>query len=155
MTATRSRTQQLIALAKTIAGWATELDKLNEEKRAKVADYVDKVADTLSRASGALDELVDDPGNKKQKRIAEQEFGRIKGYVDTIADVLQGHLDGRKLAGVKRRINGIDTDVRIAPRGSNTLPGIVAKIHEAEGYFRAISDALRAPSATHKEKPKN
>ena len=54
MLASNNLTQKLIALAKTIAGWATELDKLNEQHPAKVAEYLDKVADTHARASAAL-----------------------------------------------------------------------------------------------------
>ncbi|MEO1543173.1 MAG: hypothetical protein AAFR75_04045 [Pseudomonadota bacterium] len=154
MIASNNLTQKLIALAKTIAGWATELDKLNDEHRAKVAEYLDKVADTHARASAALSHLETEPTNKKQKRIAEQEFGRIKGYVDTIVDVLYGHLDGRKLAGVKRRINGIDTDIRIGEPGSNTIVRVVQHLNEAEGYFRAIADALRAPTTKRRKKPK-
>lgn len=36
------------------------------------------------------------------------EFGRVHGYVTAIVEVLQHRLDGRRLAGVKKRLEILD-----------------------------------------------
>lgn len=136
--------RKLHALAMTVAGWAGELDTVAKERRARAATYLDSVADTLSRAWDALSALSDDPADRKAKRSAERELGRLAGYVDTFVDVLEGHLDGRKLAGVKRRLKGIDTEIRLGEPRSNSIPAVLERLSKAEGYFRALADRLRA-----------
>jgi hypothetical protein len=48
--------------------------------------------------------LEKDPANARAGREAVRELGRIAGYVEDIVQALEDHLDGRKLAGVKRRL---------------------------------------------------
>ena len=72
-------------------------------------------------------------------------LGRISGYVeDIIIRALDRHLDGRKLTGVKRRLDQLAAKepVRAAVRGAD-MQGI-ERLLEAEGYFRALADGLRA-----------
>ena len=63
--------------------------------------------------------------------------------LETMVGVLQHHLDGRKLAGVKRRLEQlgsqrIDGDFQ-APVTEIRIDRLLA----AEGYFRALADGLR------------
>lgn len=140
----QSLARKLYALASTLSGWAGDLDTVAKERRARAAKYLDSVADTLSRAWDALSTLSEEPDSRKARREAERELGRIAGYVDTFVEVLEGHLDGRKLAGVKRRLKGIDTEIRLGEPRSNSIPAVLERLSKAEGYFRALADRLRA-----------
>jgi len=97
-------TRRLLGLAETLHRWIGALGALDRGRRERVARYADQVADTLARAACALLTLEADPGNAAAARRAVREFGRITGYVETMVAVLRSHLDGRKLAGVKRRL---------------------------------------------------
>ena len=69
---------------------------------------------------------------------------RIAGYLEDIVSALEDHLDGRKLAGVKRRLDQIagKAPVRLAVRAADSQR--IEHLLEAEGYFRALADGLRA-----------
>jgi hypothetical protein len=70
-----------------------------------------------------------------------RELGRITGYLETLVGVLQHHLDGRKLAGVKRRLEQLGPG-RGGLRAAHGLR--IDRLLAAEGYFRALADSLRA-----------
>jgi hypothetical protein len=136
--------RRLLGLAQAIHRWLGQLAALDEARRAKVADYADEVAATLARAGEALARLELEPADKAAGRQAIRELGRISGYVETIVGVLEHHFDGRKLAGVKRRLEllqmheapGRACDAGHRPR--------INRLLAAEGYFRALADGLRA-----------
>jgi hypothetical protein len=138
-----SYTKKLLALAETLHRWAGALGALDRSRREKVARYADEIAATLARASAALLRLETDADDQSAAREALREFGRIAGYIETIVGVLQHHLDGRKLAGVKRRLE------QLAPQGlRQSLSAGKAQAHTdrliaTEGYFRALADSLR------------
>ncbi len=136
--------KRLLGLAETIHRWAGILAKLDAGRREKVARYADQIAETLARAADALAALDQKPQDRAARRRAAREIGRITGYVETIVAVLQHHLDGRKLAGVKRRLEqlGFDetTEWTVSARSGSRIERLVA----AEGYFRALADSLRA-----------
>lgn len=72
-----------------------------------------------------------------------RECGRIHGYLETIVGVLKHHLDGRKLAGVKRAARTAwpsPVPKWVAGEGSQVC---VDRLVAAEGYFRALADSLR------------
>lgn len=136
-------TKRLLDLARTLHQWIGALSALDTSRRERVAHYAEEIAATLSRASEALGRLETEPGDRAAARAAAREFGRISGYVETLVGVLSHHLDGRKLAGVKRRLEQLE------PGGlSDVLDTSKARAHAqrlvaAEGYFRALADALR------------
>ena len=139
-------TKRLLGLAETLHRWIGALSALDRTRRAKVARYAEQIAATLARAADALLRLEADPRDGASARQAARELGRIAGYVETIVEVLAHHLDGRKLAGVKRRLeqlgmNGLDAGAP-APAAGRRIDRLVA----SEGYFRALADALRASS---------
>jgi len=58
--------------------------------------------------------------------------------------VLQHHLDGRKLAGVKRRLDELGPSRTPGGREPQQSAKIrVDRLLAAEGYFRALADSLR------------
>jgi hypothetical protein len=63
-----------------------------------------QLAATLERAGEALRRLEAAPGDRGARERAFRELGRISGYIETMVDALEHHLDGRKLTGVKRRL---------------------------------------------------
>jgi hypothetical protein len=134
--------KQILALAETLHRWAGALASLDGSRRDKVARYADEIAGTLARASAALQDLETTPGDVAARRVVIREFGRISGYVETIMGVLQHHLDGRKLAGVKRRLELLRPGFQCppAPAGPQTA---LDRLIAAEGYFRALADGLR------------
>ena len=95
------------------------------------------------RAASAFAALEKDPANARAGREAVRELGRIAGYVEDIVRALEDHLDGRKLAGVKRRLELLaeKEPMRAAARKADAQR--VERLLEAEGYFRALADGLR------------
>jgi len=132
--------RRCLAIAETISRWAGALGALDEERRAKVAGYAEAVADTLARASASASRLAADPGDKAAQRALVREVGRIGGYLETLVGVLQHHLDGRKLAGVKRRLEQLGPGRR-GLRAAHSIR--IDRLLAAEGYFRALADSLR------------
>lgn len=136
-------TARVLALSETLHRWLGALSGLDTTRREKLAGYADEVAATLARAADALVKLEADPTDKVARRAAVREFGRISGYIEHMVEALQHHLDGRKLAGVKRRLDMLSGGV---PLDRLTLPSErirIDKLLAAEGYFRALADGLR------------
>ena len=136
--------KKLFSLAQTLHRWAGALAAVDQGRREKVANYAEKVADTLSRAADALARLEANPLDRLAARQALKELGRISGYIETMVGVLKHHLDGRKLAGVKRRLEqlgagGLDNHEALRKSGARS-----DRLFAAEGYFRALADSLRA-----------
>lgn len=135
--------KKLLALAELLNRWAGTLAAMDRRRRDKVAKYADEIAETLARAAQSAIELEADPNNHRAARSVLREFGRITGYLETIVGVLQHHLDGRKLAGVKRRL----VELGPHPVSGNLSPhragARVDRLLAAEGYFRALADSLR------------
>jgi hypothetical protein len=74
---------------------------------------------------------------------AIRELGRISGYIETLVDVLEHHLDGRKLAGVKRRLEPLRPGELRQRVVSGRKPIHIDRLASADGYFRALADGLR------------
>jgi hypothetical protein len=140
--------KRILALAELLHRWAGQLMKLDGVRREKVARYAEEIAATLARAAEAHQKLEGEPQNKPAQRAIVREFGRISGYLETIVGVLHRHLDGRKLAGVKRRLEQLrPADAGVAPPAlpqATLHHAAVDRLTAAEGYFRALADALRA-----------
>jgi hypothetical protein len=137
-------TLRLLGLSAAIHRWRDALKQVAAERREKVASYADNIAATLGRAAGAFAALERRPGDLRAARAAVRELGRIAGYVENIVAALEDHLDGRKLAGVKRRLEQLagEEPIRLAVRAASGRQ--VERLLEAEGYFRALADGLRA-----------
>lgn len=136
--------KKLLALAETLSGWVACAAALDEVRRGKIARYALQVADTLARAAEALRRLEAEPGDRDALATGVREFGRITGYIETIVDVMRHHLDGRKLAGVKRRLEQLEEPSRDALGGAQALRLQIDRLTAAEGYFRALADGLNA-----------
>lgn len=144
----KDTSKNLLSLAETLYRWAGALAGLDGVRREKVAAYAISIADTLDRAADALTRLDANPADQQARRQAQRDFGRMTGYVETIVTVLKHHLDGRKLAGVKRRLEHVQRGAEVPTATSLTSPNAI-KVHvghliAAEGYFRALADSLRA-----------
>ncbi len=122
--------------------WHGALARLDAERREKVARYAEEIAATLAAPPPRSP-----PWRRtratRAAREAIRELGRIAGYVEDIVHALEDHLDGRKLAGVKRRLEQLagKEPMRAAARQADAQR--VERLLEAEGYFRALADGLR------------
>lgn len=134
--------KKLLAIAETLNSWVASAALLDQARREKIARFATQIADTLSRAAEALQRLEANPGDKQALTAAVREFGRIAGYIETIVDVMRHHLDGRKLAGVKRRLEQLEDPSRDALGGAQALRLQIDRLTAAEGYFRALADGL-------------
>ena len=116
--------------------------------RERIAGYAESIAATLARAAAALTKLQCEPHDTAARAEAFRELGRITGYVETIVAVLETHLDGRKIAGVKRRLEQLDVErfaLGTAGGQCDDMTGIRCdRLLAAEGYLRALADGLRA-----------
>ncbi|MDX2205529.1 MAG: hypothetical protein NW223_22455 [Hyphomicrobiaceae bacterium] len=136
-------TIKLLGLTEAITRWRESLLKLEAGRREKVAAYAEEIAATLARAAGAFAKL-EKGANAAAEREAVRELGRIAGYVEDIVAALEDHLDGRKLAGVKRRLEGIAGREPVLKTVKAADAQRIERLLEAEGYFRALADGLRA-----------
>ncbi len=136
-------TKRILGLAQTISRWAEALAELDPARRERVAKYAENVADTLARTTTALGTLKKDPKNQKARLQALKELGRMAGYVETFVDVLEHRLDGRKLAGVKRRLETIQASLPKRAGPVSAIETHIDRLASAEGYFRALADGLR------------
>jgi hypothetical protein len=83
------------------------------------------------------------PHDTRAREQAIRELGRIAGYIETMVDALDRHLDGRKLAGVKRRLEQLGPDELHKCVLSGRKPTDIDRLASAEGYFRALADGLQ------------
>ena len=135
--------QRLLCIAETVHRWLGALSGLDDRRRARVAGYADKIADTLARAGEALSRLSTTPRNGGARQQAIRELGRITGYIETMVAALEHNLDGRKLAGVKRRLEQLRPGELHDCVVSGRRPQHIDRLASAEGYFRALADGLR------------
>jgi hypothetical protein len=135
--------KRLLSIAETLSRWGSAIAALDETRRVKVARYAEAIADTLARAARCSARLTAKPDDKAARRGLVRELGRITGYLETLVGVLQHHLDGRKLAGVKRRLEQLGSR---AQGGEPQAPATALRVDRllaAEGYLRALADSLR------------
>jgi hypothetical protein len=137
-------TRRLLGLAETIHRWLDALGDLDDRRRLRVATYAERIAATLSRAGEAFDGLEAAPCDPAARRQAIRELGRISGYIETMVSALDRHLDGRKLAGVKRRLEQLKPGELRNSVLQGHRPLHLDRLASAEGYFRALADGLRA-----------
>ena len=136
--------RRLLHLAETIYQWLGAFAGLERDARDKVALYAEEIAASLARAALALTRLEGNPTDRPSILAAVRELGRISGYLETIVGALEHHLDGRKLVGVKRRLETLkpfDLEAVLVEHGAFAH---AARLTSAEGFFRALADALRA-----------
>ena len=136
-------TKKILDLAKAIKDWRGAISEAGENRRGRVARYAEAVADTLARAGEAFVRLEQDAADKEAHRIAVREFGRLAGYVEDIVSALDGQIDGRRIAGLKRRLEGLAMEGLIAQSIAKADRARIERLAAAEGYFRALADSLR------------
>ncbi len=137
-------TLKLLGLSETMRKWQGVIAEVDDKRRDKVARFADEIAATLARAGDAFVRLDKDPADREAARIATREFGRLSGYVETIVATLEGRMDGRRLAGVKRRLEGLAADGLASASIEKANAARIERLAAAEGYFRALADGLRA-----------
>jgi hypothetical protein len=134
---------KLVDLSQVLHRWRGLIGELDAGRRDKVARYAEEIADTLARAAAALARLEKDPASARAARDAIRELGRIGGYVEDIVRTLEDHLDGRKLSGVKRRLDQLASKEPLLSAAAGAYARRIERLIEAEGYFRALADGLR------------
>ncbi len=132
----------LVDLAQTLHGWIATLAPLDRARRRRIARYATRIAETLARAAEAMNTLETNPDDREAARRAAREFGRIAGHLETMVGVLEHHLDGRKLAGVKRRLERLDANAPRSDWVQSASARRIDRLTAAEGYFRALADGL-------------
>jgi hypothetical protein len=134
---------KLVLLSQVLHRWRGLIRELDAGQREKVAHYAEHIADTLACAAAALGQLEQDPKSVRAARNAIRELGRIAGYIEDIVKALEQHLDGRKLAGVKRRLVELASKEPLLSAAAGAYTRRIERLVEAEGYFRALADGLR------------
>jgi hypothetical protein len=135
--------RRLLCIAETVHRWLGSLSALDDARRIRVAVYAERIAATLARAGQALQRLDGAPADPRARERAIRELGRIAGYIETMVGALEHHLDGRKLAGVKRRLEQLRPDELHKCVVSGAKFVHIDRLASAEGYFRALADGLR------------
>ena len=133
----------LISLGETFFRWAGEITIVDTRRREKIALYAEEIAATLARAAAAIATLEHTPDDHTAMISASRELGRISGYVETIVAALESDLDGRKRAGVKRRLETLEPFELEAAVHEHGAFRHARRMASAEGYFRALADSMR------------
>lgn len=138
---------RLLGIARTIQAWHGALIALDAVRREKLASYAEEIAATFARAAHAFAILEVHPANSAARRDAVRELGRISGYLEDIVSVLDHALDGRKVAGLRRRLAHLGAPlasiISPQPLAQSRGPPKLETLLDAEGYFRALADGLR------------
>lgn len=137
-------TKKLLDLAKATRDWGSAIVDDEVERRERVARYADQIAGTLARSIAAFERLEKDAADKAAARIAIKELARLTGYVESLVAVLEGRIDGRRVQGLKRRLEGLAYEGLIADSIKRADATRIERLSAAEGYFRALADELRA-----------
>jgi hypothetical protein len=136
-------TLKLLGLADVFCKWQAMMARLDKARRIKVARYALRIAESLARMAAALERLEADATDRAARRGALREVGRLAGYMETIVTALRGHVDGRSLAGVERRLQGLAIDDLISETPTAGPPRHIERVVAAEGYMRALADSLQ------------
>ena len=137
-------TKKFLDIAKALKDWRAAIFDAGEGRRERVARYAETIADTLQRAGDAFRRLEQDGNDREAQRIAIREFGRLAGYVEGIVAALDGKIDGRRIAGLKRRLEGLALEGLISQSIAKADAARTERLASAEGHFRALADGLRA-----------
>lgn len=136
-------TLKLLGITQTMSRWQGIMASVDNRRRDRIARYAEEIAGTLARAGDAFDRLGRDPADRDANRIAVRELGRLGGYLESIVGTLEGRVDGRRLAGIKRRLETLAAGTTIAATISHADAGRIERLAASEGYFRALADSLR------------
>ena len=136
-------TLKLLGITETMRRWQIVLADVDDRQRDKIARYADEIAGTLARIAEAFEQLDRDCNDKTAERRAVREFGRLGGYIENIVITLEGRIDGRRLAGVKRRLESLALESHITATVKLADAARIERLAAAEGYFRALADGLR------------
>jgi hypothetical protein len=136
-------TLKLLGLTDALSKLQSVIAGAGDRRRERIARYACEIAGTLARAATAFETLENKPGDKAALRSAVREFGRLRGYVENITDTLNGRIDGRRLAGIKRRLESIASEGLIVESLGRVDPDRIERLAAAEGYFRALADSAR------------
>ena len=68
---------------------------------------------------------------------------RNTGYVENIVAALEGRVDGRRLHGIRRRLEGLAEEGLISGTVQRADAARIDRLLASEGYFRALADSLR------------
>ena len=137
-------TLKVLGITEAMRRWQIVVADVDDRRREKIARYAEEIAGTLARASEAFERLDRDATDKAASRVAIRELGRLSGYIETIVVTFADRVDGRRIAGVKRRLEGLAETGHIAATVRGADAGRIERLAAAEGYFRALADSLRA-----------
>lgn len=136
--------RKLVRLTEVLAGWRTAIAEADERRRERIAGYAGEIAATLARLGGAYAALEQQPADRVAMRAAIRDLARLKGYVEDIAAALDGRIDGRRIAGMRRRLEPLVAEGRVVASLRLADARRIERLAAAEGWFRALADGLRA-----------
>lgn len=137
-------TLKILGLSEAMRRWQGVVRQMDATRREKVGHYAEEIAGTLARTAEAFEILEQRPDDRPARKLAIRELGRLGGYVETIVATLDGRVDGRRLAGLRRRLEGLSMEGAIAQTVAQANSVRIERLAAAEGYFRALADALKA-----------
>lgn len=137
-------TSKLLRLTDTLASWRAAIDEAGQRRRDRIARYAEEIARTLARLAVAYARLEQQPGDLAARRHAIRDLARLKGYVEGIAVALAGRVDGRRIAGMQRRLEALVAEPAVADSLDHASARGVERLLATEGWFRALADGLRA-----------
>lgn len=137
-------TLKILGLSEAMRRWQGLVRDMDAKRRETVGRYAEEIAATIGRVAAAFEAIERNGEDRAARRSAIRDLGRLNGYVETVVATLEGRIDGRRLAGVKRRLEGLAAESAITAAVDQADAIRIERLLAAEGYFRALADGLRA-----------
>lgn len=136
-------TRILLRLTQVLTGWRSAIAAADDRRRERIAGYAGEIAATLARLATAFATLEQQPADETAIRSAVRDLARLKGYVEDIAEALDGRIDGRRIAGMRRRLEPLVAEGHVVASLRRADARRIERIAATEGWFRALADGLR------------
>lgn len=137
-------TLKILGLSGAMWRWRGMLSALEADRREAVARYAEAIAASTARAAQAFERIIAHPRNTAARSTAIRELARLSGYVEDVVATLDGAIDGRRLAGLKRRLESLSAEGMIETTVGRAAREHIERLATAEGHLRALADGLRA-----------
>lgn len=137
-------TLKILGLSEAMRRWQGLVRDMDTKRREAVGRYAEEIAATLGRVAHAFEAIERNGEDRAARRAAIRDLGRLNGYIETLIATLEGRVDGRRLAGIKRRLEGLAAESAITASVASADAVRIERLLAAEGYFRALADGLRA-----------
>jgi hypothetical protein len=125
----------LLDFGKTLFGFKADLKKAELERRKRIADYLDKIADSLR----------DTVAGFRANQLPHEACGALSGYVRSLIEAIGTSIEPEQLEHYSSLLSGaaLTRQFLYEVESADEKEKALADIELAGGEFRAIANFLR------------